>query len=135
MTWGEWVKSSYNTTYADNYTTFEEYIKEYYKLTSSREFTYADDDPVTDSQYYKNVKGVTNVLKDGYIFASEKDNRVKMAGIYFFNSNGDVLHRERNSDYISQGGDFCLAKNGTYVSQNSGDIIQNGTTYNVIYND
>ena len=135
MTWGEWVKSSYNTTYADNYTTFEKYIKEYYKSTWSFEFTYADEDPVTDSQRYKNVKGVTNVLKDGYIFASEKDNRVKMAGIYFFNSNGDVLHRERNSDYISQGGDFCLAKNGTYVSQNSGDIIQNGTTYNVIYND
>ena len=135
MTWGEWVKSGYNTTYADNYKTFEKYIKEYYKLTSSREFTYADNDPVTAIQNYKDVKGATHVLERGYIFISSTENAVKIAGKYFYDSNGNPLGimGETGSDYITQNGSFYLCKN-TEV-QYGDTIIQSEVAYKDQYID
>ena len=135
MTWGEWVKSGYNTTYADNHVTFDEYIKEYYKLISSREFTYADNDPVTEIQNYKDVKGATHVLKNGYIFVSSVNNGVKYAGIYFYDSNGNPLGLtgEKGSNYITQNGSTYLCKN-TEV-QYGDTTIQSGVEYKDQYID
>lgn len=133
MTWSEWVNSSYNTTYEDNYVTMEEYIAEYSK-TSGSSFSYKDTDWLSAFVQYKTVKNATHVLKDGAIFIYSGSKAVTCSGLHFYDANGNLLHRERYALYNSSYGDFKLAKNGSVV-QYASDKIEDGATYSMKYDD
>ena len=125
MTWGNWVDSSYNTSVAND-VPFDEYIMKY-----NPRFTYSDDDYVSASKKYSDVKGVNHVISN-VIFRRPDGEGLSISGRGFYKD--DICLANEQGPMVNENSEwYIITAYGTIVLPT--DRIEAGQQYSCSYID